>query len=773
MKSLNTFLIIIILSGVMCNTADASSEADTASDVLKFLSCETGYLGNWVEGNTHPYSCFSEPLIKHAALFGILGYSSFNTIARLKIYDEDIFPGNCARENRVDPKDPKLHYGFCNNILLLASNASAIFESASSGEWTFPDPSEYTIKFHHSSGVNSIMADLTFLPPDATDIVRNASGLPIWNLIYRVQKIQDKICVQMFVPILFSYISIGCKYIEEPYKTSVYDNPPLDRCDSTYNCSKNVQEASRTFTPVIATIVSCVRDVIISMLIDDQICIASTDEASELLGGPATTITQSSLIHQFQVSMRKVVTGFLTLYVFLFGCRLALTPETITQKDLVNFIFKFVLVTYFSIGINTNLSGNTRFDGMTQWIFPLLFSGLNDMTNWMMYASSINGLCNFADTPVTNNMNNVGLALWDQIDCRLAYYIGYDVVGEMMAGITWANDPVGHQIPPYILIVIPALFFGLIPLAVLAIYYPIMVISLVAYVIAMYINALIIISVLGVLAPLFVPMALFSYTYGYFTKWWRILFAMMIQPVIAMLFLSLFFAVFDRAFYGTCIYKPVNINYFRHDGDEITTQKNYRTFYISYDISDYENSSALDSCKTSLGSFLSGGKELNYQPPENIDIHTYENFKDQLVNTDSDVFNGAKRPRVEWIEGLFTKHPKLSWEALIEATKSFILCYSVLTAMRMMLDILPKFISDLSGSDIRASNAFVISNEQGSGVMDAFNRRAETGMQSLGRVFERGRRYTKESGGNLFERIGKGFTGIGRRSNNNKTSTKD
>ena len=736
---------------ISLSPASKASDSSTASDVMKYLSCESGYLATLGNGNISPNSCIQVPLLLQTFLAVITSNASLATVIRLKINDENIYPGNCLRDNRENSSNLTLTYGFCNNILLAMKNVEAGFDSAISGRWKFPDPKEYTIMKNEPSGYTDIMVDMSYIPTGVGGMQGAGPSTPSIAIFYRVQKVQDRICVQMLVPTLFSFVSLGCKYTTEPFKQSYYEE--YNPCAGTVDCSRRIQAASQTLTPIIGTLVTCIRGMIISNIVEDRVCVPVNSNTSE---GSAEAISASfttqSLLHKFQNNMYLFVTALLTLYTMIFGIKMMLAPDSIEQKDLPYFILKFLLVTYFSVGINMN---GTNFDGITSWVFPFVFAGINDMGGWMMAAASVNGLCDFSSQADSNTEEGISLALWDQIDCRLATYLGYDGLVEMMMGITWSNDPVGHQIPPYILIAIPALFFGCIPLVILALSYPIMIISLVGYALAMYVNSMIIVTVLGVLAPIFVPMALFDYTYKYFDKWWRIFLSCMIQCTIAILFLTVFFVVFDKAFYSTCVYKPVNINYFSSDGSG-TTKKQYKTFYISYNASDYRSKGALDQCINSLGSFMNGGAELNYTPPESVDIHTYANFEDRIAHTDEDVLSGFTRPRLGWTDGLFTKSPKVAWESLMELTKNFIICALVLWLMQHLLSSIPSMMSKLSGSSVQGAGVFNVekmSNIIHEGARDRVGHAAKYVQEARENLKGRG----------LFESVGRGVaSGAGR-----------
>ncbi|MDX1917357.1 MAG: hypothetical protein SFT68_05185, partial [Rickettsiaceae bacterium] len=186
----------------------------------------------------------------------------------------------------------------------------------------------------------------------------------------------------------------------------------------------------------------------------------------------------------------------------------------------------------------------------------------------------------------------------------------------------------------------------------------------------------------------------FNYTYKYFDKWWRVFLGMMLQATVTILFLAIYFSLYDLAFYGTCQYKSVDITLVN---DSTSSSHIYKSFYISYDIADYASATALDSCYYSVGSFLNGASIFNYSPPTSVTIHTSNDFTSQIANTATQVFDGIARPKMSWNQGVFTKVPDLSWEDLVEVLKSFIVCYFIMSTMQSLLDILPEMSKKLSG----------------------------------------------------------------------------
>ncbi len=110
-------------------------------------------------------------------------------------------------------------------------------------------------------------------------------------------------------------------------------------------------------------------------------------------------------------------------------------------------------------------------------------------------------------------------------------------MGLLLTGVTTNRalsrfDILSNAIPPYVFLLIPAIISCYPQLVPLALMYPLLVISIGAFVANATVVCMISIVVLGVLAPLFVPMLLFNYTRRYFDAWVKLLLSFMLQPMI-------------------------------------------------------------------------------------------------------------------------------------------------------------------------------------------------------------------------------------------------
>ena len=437
--------------------------------------------------------------------------------------------------------------------------ASAIFTGQAPWDeiqkaWDVPKGDYHEIYRNQREGDSGTMVDIGIIP------------IFPWKVI----KEKDKMCVatQSFS----GWIAIGCKYIKEPYPISIYSDfldlssaqdiqntstdynniLSLTQCSNAGGCYKRAVDNSKTGIVMSGPIIECVKEMIAKLMISNAVC--SFSDVKTVLNSASRT---SSALFQFQVNMHKTVVALLTIYVIIFGFKIILAGDIPQKAEIVNFVIKFVFVVYFSVGINISQnSGNdlNRLDGMIEWAFPFLLDGMTDLASWIISASP-SELCKFYSTDYAPNMSHI--ALWDSLDCRISHYLGLDVIQTMIVDNASRNhdfsklDILSFPIPPYIYLLIPAVISGNFTLISLALMYPLMVISVGAFVVNATVVCMISIGVLGVLAPLFVPMYLFNYTKGYFESWVKLLISFMLQPMVAIVFMTTMLSVYDFGFYRT------------------------------------------------------------------------------------------------------------------------------------------------------------------------------------------------------------------------------
>ncbi len=654
----------------------AQDTIDTTVKILQNLTCETQGIGDLLRSE-FSHTCIAAPFSTFAIANIVSPILYPNMILRLKINDTELFgiPSDpsaglnanisspCARQNRIDYNKQEISFGLCNNILLaeasvkaVANSAVAIASSMLTGTdpwdgikdaWNIPKSSYHEIHKYAKEGDNGIMFDI---------------GVPVafpWKVI--VDK--DRMCVATYG--ITGLIPVGCKYIKEPFPQSIYssfmDDPSvisqgkinvvsstgliskatdpqaLVQCSGVGSCFNKAYSVAKSPIVISSPLIECVKQMATKLLVSDSVC--SFDQIDQVINSPQR---ESSPLFQFQRNMHRAVTAFLSLYVILWGARILLSGNIPPKGEIVTFALKVIFVVYFAVGINITPNSTNdydRMDGMTQWTFPFLLGGVSQIGNWIMNASP-SELCKFFPSDYPSDMAH--MAIWDSLDCRVSHYLGLDILSTMLAENQARThdfthfDGLSFPIPPYLYLLIPAIISGQTTLISLAVMFPLLIISVSAFMVNATIVCLIGIVILGMLAPLFVPMMLFQYTKGYFESWVRLLLSFMLQPMVIGAFIISMFSVYDFGFYGTCkyIYTPLQ-----------SDQRIVKAYFVDNNWDNYPDTDSVTGCKNSLGYMLNnpqglqtgltGGPQASSNPitnAANTAIYYKNLIKDPIAN---------------------------------------------------------------------------------------------------------------------------------------------
>ncbi len=603
----------------------AINELQNLINDISEISCESKEVLKIYKG-AMDHTCTPTPLAS-ILVSQLLAPNSMATLMRLSMNNKELLGyDNCAIYNRAEYYSPSVEFGMCVNKKLtlnkfigmgegIIASIGAVFKGqnvidAYKKHATLPPDKIYdkitlSINGTSNSGDSKFIWDIPFPP------VPNATNIPLMPL--KLTRVDDKVCVSVQG---FTTVTVGCKYTKDPYELSKYakfmgvsdalinkssnNNSTYKalqersiqdlNCSNLNSCYYKAVEGSKTLLPISAPIINCVKDMLIRFLVNPQVCTFNDPTSIN-----AAATLRDSAFYIFQKNLQKAVVALLMLYIMLNGAKIFLGGMA-SQSAIIMFIIKVVLVTYFSIGINLSANGPT-FSGMIDIIFPFLFQGINDIASWIISAGS-SQLCAFNASDYGTSDN---YSLWDALDCRVASYLGIsgftDLYTSLRAsgnvnlntGLTSGLSTIDYSIPPYFLLVVPAVFSGNISLIMLSLSFPILIISIAAYTVQSFVLCMIFIAILGMLAPLFVPMALFEYTYGYFENWMKLVFSFVLQPAVSITFGVLVFSIYDWGFYGTCKYRSINII--------MPDSKILKSFFI-----DVKNADA--NCKNTIGWWL-------------------------------------------------------------------------------------------------------------------------------------------------------------------------
>jgi type IV secretion system protein VirB6 len=591
------FAIILTLYTPYSYAGEIEDRNEEAMEIYENLTCETAGVGDLFR-TEFSHTCITAPFFDFL-IASILSPGLYVlAVLKLKINDDVLFPSSCARENRINPHKPKITFGICNNILLAEAIAESIAEGTvdmiadlAAGK-TIAEAIQGNFKIEKKDFTN-IYEDKE---PGDEDVDWDLTPIP-----WKVVEYRDQICIA--TQGITGWMNVGCRYMKEPYPDSIYDlNPGLRgvlNCSRTEeSCYHRAKANAANMISITGPIVTCVRDMLLRLIVNPSYC-GENDEAVQTNLG-----SSENLFFKFQRNMYVAVSAFLTLYVIFVGFNIVLGGELPNQGELIMYALKIILVIYFSVGINTT-HDTQGFNGMSEWVFPILFDGSSQLTTWIMGADH-SGLCTFTQEDYDEAIQGYWnlYSIWDSLDCRVLHYLGLNFASDTSNSSKYMN----FSIPPYMLLLIPAIYTANITLIMLSLAYPLLIISVAAYFVNSFIISLICIVILGILAPLFVPMVLFQFTKGYFTSWFKLLLSFTLQPMVVATFLTLMFAVYDSAFYTSCKYnslvtkKTIYSNDIDDPHERIVVAERYKkVFFLDTIKADYDSEEDFKQCFTSLG----------------------------------------------------------------------------------------------------------------------------------------------------------------------------
>jgi type IV secretion system protein VirB6 len=419
---------------------------------------------------------------------------------------------------------------------------SAYFSSYDGKNPTRCDQPSLDVKFMFNEKLYTLNAEDTVIVP----VSITGDLLPIYkNAPFRAKVIADKICVQTIIGI--DWVVLGCKPTIYINRSKIADNDITGRlniavgptsfdieqlkkthgCAIAPTCTDVVRSHSRSLFPFTSLMMECM-----------------TDSMSAVFKGTSCG-NENIPFKNFQDKMRNIVRLVLTLYVMFFAIKIMMGREEPKKADIFMFIIKLVLVMYFSVGIYfQDHSGVSRFeDGVTSFFLPAFQGAAISLGNMMVQAGQANKLCAFIPSDYDSITRYERLAIWDSIDCRIAYYLGLT---------SPIPDVPSSRASMYILWCYASIMSGQIFLAIFSIFFAVAVISIVIYLSYMFILSMFGMTIMAFFAPIFVPLVLFQQTKTYFDSWLKLFLGFTLRPMVLTVYIALMFTVFDQTIYGDC-----------------------------------------------------------------------------------------------------------------------------------------------------------------------------------------------------------------------------
>lgn len=210
----------------------------------------------------------------------------------------------------------------------------------------------------------------------------------------------------------------------------------------------------------------------------------------------------------------NMIGAFITLACIFLGLLIASGRVQNLSKDGLAFVIKASIVSAFVLNFG--------------WMASTMF----DIMDWLLSAMSIATFYSSPLCPISSSN------MWVRIDCLLEIIIGgFLPGGSLYFGVTGfivtclISGPFG-------------LLLGLMGLFLIA--YLLMGVAQCVYT---FIMACISLALMLCVAPIFVPMLMLNVTKGYFEKWIRLTFGLLIQPAVLFAYMSMLLLAFDVVMY--------------------------------------------------------------------------------------------------------------------------------------------------------------------------------------------------------------------------------
>ncbi len=362
-------------------------------------------------------------------------------------------------------------------------------------------------------------------PYSTSGRLSNDETAQVNGITYKVTEVGNNLCAMLNLPA--GWVYLGCKSLNP--KPSLAAN---NSCFAKTACTNAGSHHSKVFWSVSGRVVECVSDILYLLFMQEK-----CNDTKNFL--PA-----------LQDHLRTAVMAAVVLYVILFGIRVATGDQPPGKFELFMFVFKIGLVLYFSVGLKGD-SG--QYESGLNWVYSFGRSAMTSLSEYIIGAASSGGLCRY-------NPSEYGeysyMALWDSLDCRVAYYLGlYDPGIAASAGTSIVSSTVFGILG----LIIPAIFAMQILFVIFIIIYGLFIFSLLVYYVHFYVIAIIALAITIYLGVIAVPMALFQYTKKFFDNWLKVILSYVLQPVIITAFLAMMMLIFDTIIFGDCQFQTKEV----------------------------------------------------------------------------------------------------------------------------------------------------------------------------------------------------------------------
>ncbi|HJD55652.1 MAG TPA: type IV secretion system protein [Rickettsia endosymbiont of Pyrocoelia pectoralis] len=417
------------------------------------------------------------------------------------------------------------------------------------------------------------------------------------NIVLTVKKQSNDLC--LFMPTSRGPMPVACKSLSSTAPPS----PLPDDCSNIGKSCYTGANYSQSLISFSGLAVQCLKETL------DKIFFAGNSCSSQNQGAELTHLTA---FPTFQGYLKRAIGAALILYVMFFAFNMVLNKEYGNTDKIALFVIKLLFVVYFSIGLgplNFSSGKPTQENGMLTYGLPLLNAVAPEFAQIIFNAVGAKGLCVFDTSKYQDGYQFYGL--WDAIDCRIGYYLGLDLLynidknGVLSSFSSGGGSGGGSPIPdlgtpdsksPNDLTKVGSLRFftvmfgffmaGNIIIFIGGLVFAVIFLSILLYFITHYLVCMITIYVMTYVSPIFIPMALFNRTKGYFDGWVKVCLSCALQPAVIAGFIALLITMYDSAIYKNCEFS-------RHDYEKNNVK--FSTFELRLP------STNEDICKESFG----------------------------------------------------------------------------------------------------------------------------------------------------------------------------
>ena len=379
--------------------------------------------------------------------------------------------------------------------------------------------------------------------------------------------------------------------------------------------------------------------------------------------------------------VKKIIQVSMTFAVVLYGALLATGSVDKPNRDTFVLILKIAFVMYFSAN-------------MEDW-YDDAMNIIEDLV------SLVTGYGQGGDSFGCLRSNDV----WWRVDCMIDVLIGTDFSGQyqgLSRGLvafffrTMFSSVLGF--------VIGLLGFYVIFGTVLAL----------ARTLQTYLAALIGITFMLMMAPIFMPMLLFKVTFEYFEKWTRLIISMILQPVIMFAFLTVMLLALDKVFYtgehsfmrmlfGDAVQEGFNPNEYLEQNGAFACERD--NGIASFDLGYAQESGAIFKFLKDFGSQGDTYQRLGFEVEEQTDAAdpTKVKYKIKMKCLDFARLLRARQPPIdvgsEWSVGTADIEDDEDASALMQqlTASGVIMMALVIFTFMTMMNYIPALARDLSG----------------------------------------------------------------------------